>query len=82
MNQRIILDIIIINPAAIIVVNYYIYDTMKNFSGGCPYGVMVNVLDCEIVVSEFELQSNYYVRFQIPWGKVWNPYPPKVSWRL
>ena len=30
----------------------------------CPRGVMVKVLDCEIVVSEFELQSRYYVHFR------------------
>ena len=29
--------------------------------GGCPRGVMVKALDCEIVVSKFELQSHYYV---------------------
>ena len=27
-------------------------------------GVMVKALDCEIVVSEFELQQRYYVHFQ------------------
>ena len=27
-------------------------------------GVMVKALDCGIVVSEFELQSRYYVHFQ------------------
>ena len=31
---------------------------------GCPCGVMVKVLDCGIV-SEFELQSRYYVPFRI-----------------
>ena len=31
-------------------------------SGG-PCGIMVKVLDCEIVVSEFELQSCYYAHF-------------------
>ena len=29
-----------------------------------PCSVVVNVLDCDIVVSEFELQSYYYVRFR------------------
>ena len=32
--------------------------------GWCPLGVMVKVLDCGIVVSEFKLQSCYYIRFQ------------------
>ena len=31
---------------------------------GCPRGVMVKVMDCGIVVSEFELQSRYYVYFR------------------
>ena len=28
---------------------------------GRPRGVMAKVLDCSLEVSEFELQSNYYV---------------------
>ena len=32
--------------------------------GGCPRGVMVKALDCEIVMSEFEFQSRYYVHFR------------------
>ena len=31
---------------------------------GCPRGVMVKVMDCGIVVSEFVLQSRYYVHFR------------------
>ena len=34
------------------------------YAGGCPRGVMVKVLDRGIVVSEFELQSRYFVHFQ------------------
>ena len=30
---------------------------------GCLCGVMVKVMDCRIVVSEFKLQSHYYVHF-------------------
>ena len=30
----------------------------------CPRGVMVNAMDCGIVVSEFVLQSSYYVHFR------------------
>ena len=30
---------------------------------GCPCGVMVKAMDCRIVVSEFVLQSHYYVHF-------------------
>ena len=36
--------------------------TKKN--GGCPRSIMVKVMDCGIVVSEFEFQSRYYVHFQ------------------
>ena len=31
---------------------------------GCPHGVIVKAMDSGIVVSEFELQSRYYVRFR------------------
>ena len=31
---------------------------------GCPRGVMAKAFDCGIVVSEFELQSHYYVPFR------------------
>ena len=38
--------------------------THINFAlGGCPHGVMVTAMDCGIVVSEFVLQSRYYVHF-------------------
>ena len=30
----------------------------------CTCGIMANVLDCDIVVSEFELQSHYYRHYQ------------------
>ena len=36
---------------------------------GCPRGVMVQAMDFRIVVSEFVLQSRYYVHL----GKVWTP---------
>ena len=35
-----------------------------NMYCGCPRGVMVKVLVCGIVVSEFELQSRYYIHFR------------------
>ena len=43
----------------------------------CPCGVMVKAMDCRIVVSEFVLQSHYYVHFQAnTLGKGMNPpYP-------
>ena len=37
---------------------------LQKYVGGCPRGVMVKVMDCEIVVSEFKLQSRYYVHFR------------------
>ena len=42
--------------------------------GGCPRGVMVKAMDCGIVVSEFVLQSCYYVHFRAnTLGKGMNP---------
>ena len=32
--------------------------------GGCPRGVMVKTMDWGIIVSEFELQSRYYIHFR------------------
>ena len=41
---------------------------------GCPRGVIVKAMDCGIVVSEFELQSRYYVLFRAnTLGKRMNP---------
>ena len=41
---------------------------------GCPHGVMVKVMDCGIIVSEFVLQSCYYVHFRAnTLGKGMNP---------
>ena len=41
---------------------------------GCPRRVMVKAMDCGIVVSEFVLQSRYYVPFwAITLGKGMNP---------
>ena len=41
---------------------------------GCPRGVLVKAMDCRIVVSEFLLQSRYYVHFRAnTLGKGMNP---------
>ena len=41
---------------------------------GCPRGIMVKALDCEIVVREFVLQLRYYVHFRAnTLGKGMNP---------
>ena len=46
------------------------FDTLRR----CPRGVMVKMMDCEIVVSELELQLHYYVHFQTnTLGKGMNP---------
>ena len=41
-----------------------------------PHGVIVKAIDCEIIVSKFELQSCYYVHFrkQYPWEMYEPPY--------
>ena len=40
---------------------------------------VANVLDSDIVVSEFELQSRYYVQFRInTLGKCMNPFIPSA----
>ena len=41
--------------------------------GGGARGVMVKAMDCKIVVSEFVLQSRYYVHFRARYEP---PYPP------
>ena len=44
------------------------------YYGGGPRGVMVKAMDCGIVVSEFVLQSRYYIHFRInTLGKGMNP---------
>ena len=55
----------------------FIYRYMNIYcklSGVCPHGVMVKVMDCGIIVSEFKLQSHYYVHFHAnTLGKGMNP---------
>ena len=49
------------------------YNYTETMRGG-PRSIVVNVLDCDIVINEFELQSRHYVHF---WtntlGKCMNP---------
>ena len=40
------------------------YDPKDKLMRGCPHGLMVKAMDCGIVVSEFVLQSRYYVHFR------------------
>ena len=37
---------------------------INKLSVGGPLGVMVKAMACGIIVSEFELQSHYYVHFR------------------
>ena len=37
---------------------------MQKENQRCPCGVMVKVMECGIVESEFELQSRYYIHFR------------------
>ena len=39
------------------------FSATKNLVGS-PHGIVVNVLDCSIVISKFELKSHYFVHFQ------------------
>ena len=46
----------------------------SKYQVGCPRCVMVKAIDCGIVISEFELHSNYYVQFRAnTLGKGMNP---------
>ena len=50
------------------------HKTQPNQIRGCPRGVMVKAMDCEIVVHEIVLQSHYYVHLQAnTLGKGMNP---------
>ena len=47
----------------------------------CPRGVMVKAMDCGLVVSEFVLQSRYYLHFRA--NTLWNgmnPTYPSSCW--
>ena len=44
------------------------------YKSGCPRSVMVKTMDCGILVSDFVLQSRYYVHFRAnSLGKGMNP---------
>ena len=45
----------------------YIHDifVLKSYQKGNPYGVVANMLDCNIIVSKFKLKLCYYVHFWI-----------------
>ena len=58
------------------------WKTFHQFSRGSPRGVMVKTMDCGIVVSEFVLQSRYYVHSrENTRGKGMNPLIlPAMDW--
>ena len=43
---------------------FYSFETFSHKCWECPRGVMVKAMDSGIVVSEFVLQSRYYVHFR------------------
>ena len=47
-----------------LVTDHVIMVLKRKNCGGCPRAVMVKAMDCEIVVSEFELQLHYYDHFR------------------
>ena len=57
---------------------YHLVITVDHDLWTSPYGVMVYVLDCVIVVREFKLQLCYYIHFQTnTLGKGMNPLIPQ-----
>ena len=60
-----------------VIVKFEIFE----YKWGSPSGVVANVLECDIVVSEFELRSRYYVHFRtFTLGKGINPLYPPLLW--
>ena len=46
---------------------------------GSSHGVVANMVGCDIVVSEFDLQSHHYVHFRAnTLGKGMNPLSPQL----
>ena len=55
------------------------YTLILDIITGILRGVMIDVFDCDIVVSEFELQSCYHVHFRTnTLGRVMNPLIPQM----
>ena len=44
--------------------SFYIFVFLFRFFRGSSHGDVVNVLDCDIVVSEFQIQSRFCVHFR------------------
>ena len=76
------------SPVSLSLISFYTPDIFElhttketNYLRGCPRGVMVKTMVCEIVAREFKLRSRYYVHFQTnTLGKGMNPhYPPSYG---
>ena len=53
---------------------------IKIYRGESLSGIVLNMLDYDIVVSEFKLQSHYYIYFQIiTFLKGMNPLRPQLQ---
>ena len=52
-------------------IRYIVYfsEFLYNILKGSRRDVVANVLDCDILVNKFELQSHHYLH----WGKAWTP---------
>ena len=44
-------------------IELYLSSRFPTFLGGSSWGVVDNVLDCNIIIQEFNLQSHYYAHF-------------------
>ena len=65
---------LLIHRTVVVLFNYHHFCPSTRMDLGCLRGVMVKAMDCEIVVSEFELQLRYYVHFRTNTrGKGMNP---------
>ena len=80
-NFQFVLIFLLLQAAAISLHLLFLMCSSKPCFGRYPHGVMVKGMDCRIVVSEFVLQSMYYVRFrENTLGKGMNPpYPPSYG---
>ena len=67
----------------ILYIYIYIYIYIYTHTQKGPHSIMVKELDCDLEVSDFKLQSCYYVHFQTNTlgGKVWTPLstPPAMG---
>ena len=57
-----------------------LFITLTLIKSGGPHTVVANLLDCDIVISKFQLQSCYYIHFQTYlWERYQLPYPPGMN---